>query len=101
MERLNYHHLLYFWTVARTGSIANASKELLLAPSTISAHVRRLEETLGKQLRYSFEHIGEAEQVRAQFYAISVERKIKSPAVGAICDAARHHAFGSHRDGQK
>src|ERR1044071_5106071 len=34
MERLNYHHLLYFWTVARTGSIANASKELLLAPPT-------------------------------------------------------------------
>jgi LysR family transcriptional activator of nhaA len=50
MEWLNYHHLLYFWTVARTGSIANASKELLLAPPTISAQVSRLEHTLGEKL---------------------------------------------------
>ena len=50
MEWLNYHHLLYFWTVARTGSIANASKELLLAPPTISAQVSRLEHTLGERL---------------------------------------------------
>jgi LysR family transcriptional regulator, transcriptional activator of nhaA len=50
MEWLNYHHLLYFWTVARTGSIANASKELLLAPPTISAQISRLEDTLGEKL---------------------------------------------------
>src|SRR6476469_9616318 len=50
MEWLNYHHLLYFWTVARTGSIANASKELLLASPTISAQVSRLEHTLGEKL---------------------------------------------------
>ena len=31
MEWLNYHHLLYFWTVAREGSIAKASKKLRLA----------------------------------------------------------------------
>ncbi len=50
MEWLNYHHLLYFWTVARTGSIANASKELLLAPPTISAQIKRLEATMGEKL---------------------------------------------------
>jgi DNA-binding MarR family transcriptional regulator len=50
MEWLNYHHLLYFWTVARTGNISNASKELLLAPPTISAQVSRLEDTLGEKL---------------------------------------------------
>ena len=50
MEWLNYHHLLYFWTVARLGSIAKASKELLLAPPTISAQIRRLEESLGEKL---------------------------------------------------
>src|SRR5437667_144373 len=50
MEWLNYHHLLYFWTVARTGSIANASKELLLASPTISAQVSRLEAALGEKL---------------------------------------------------
>ena len=36
MEWLNYHHLLYFWTVVRTGSVAAASEELRLAPPTIS-----------------------------------------------------------------
>ncbi len=50
MEWLNYHHLLYFWTVARLGSIAKASGELLLAPPTISAQIRRLEENLGEKL---------------------------------------------------
>ena len=28
MEWLNYHHLLYFWTVAREGSVARASEHL-------------------------------------------------------------------------
>lgn len=50
MEWLNYHHLLYFWTAARTGSIANASKELLLAPPTISAQIGQLEDALGEKL---------------------------------------------------
>ena len=50
MEWLNYHHLLYFWTAARTGSIVNASKELLLAPPTISSQINQLEGTLGESL---------------------------------------------------
>ena len=37
MEWLNYHHLLYFWTVARAGPIARASEELRLAPPTLLA----------------------------------------------------------------
>lgn len=50
MEWLNYHHLLYFWMVARLGSIARASEELLLAPPTLSAQIRKLEESLGEKL---------------------------------------------------
>jgi LysR family transcriptional activator of nhaA len=50
MEWLNYHHLLYFWTVARTGSISAASKELRLASPTISNQIRKLEDDLGEQL---------------------------------------------------
>lgn len=50
MEWLNYHHLLYFWMVARKGSIVKASEELLLAPPTISAQITRLEENLGEKL---------------------------------------------------
>ena len=50
MEWLNYHHLLYFWVVAKKGSIAQASKELRLAHPTISAQIHRLEEVLGEKL---------------------------------------------------
>lgn len=50
MEWLNYHHLLYFWTVAKEGSIAKASKTLRLAPATISGQIRMLEEALDQEL---------------------------------------------------
>jgi len=50
MEWLNYHHLLYFWTVARTGGVSNASAELRLAQPTISGQLRALEESLGEKL---------------------------------------------------
>jgi LysR family transcriptional activator of nhaA len=50
VEWLNYHHLLYFWTVAREGTIAKASDILLLAQPTISEQVRSLEESLGVKL---------------------------------------------------
>ena len=50
MDWLNYHHLLYFWMTARHGSIAKASAELRLAPPTLSAQIRRLEESLGAAL---------------------------------------------------
>jgi LysR family transcriptional activator of nhaA len=50
MEWLNYHHLLYFWVVAREGSVAKASEELRLAQPTISGQIRALEESLGEKL---------------------------------------------------
>lgn len=50
MEWLNYHHLLYFWTVARLGTIARASQELRLAQPTISGQIRALEDQLGEKL---------------------------------------------------
>ncbi len=50
MEWVNYHHLLYFWTVGRLGSISKASKELRLAQPTISGQVRQLEEYMDVKL---------------------------------------------------
>ncbi len=50
MEWLNYHHLYYFWTVMREGSITAASQKLNLAQSTISAQLSRLEESLEVKL---------------------------------------------------
>jgi LysR family transcriptional activator of nhaA len=50
MEWLNYHHLLYFWMVAREGSVAAAAGELRLAPQTVSGQIHRLEHVLGARL---------------------------------------------------
>lgn len=50
MEWLNYHHLLYFWMVAKHGSITRAAAELRLAHPTISGQIHRLEEVLGEKL---------------------------------------------------
>jgi LysR family transcriptional activator of nhaA len=50
MEWLNYHHLLYFWTVVREGGISKAAEKLRLSQPTVSAQVRQLEESLGERL---------------------------------------------------
>jgi LysR family transcriptional activator of nhaA len=50
MPWMNYHHLLYFWTVARVGTIAAASKELHLSQPTISTQIKTLEDALGHRL---------------------------------------------------
>jgi LysR family transcriptional activator of nhaA len=50
MEWLNYHHLLYFWLTAKTGSVTQASDELRLSQSTVSAQIRALERALDEKL---------------------------------------------------
>lgn len=47
---LNYHHLLYFWTVAKEGSITRACEKLHLAQPTISGQLKKLEDSLGEKL---------------------------------------------------
>jgi LysR family transcriptional activator of nhaA len=47
--------------------------------------------------QYGVQVVGRAEGVRERFYAISVERRLKHPAVVAICDAARHELFAQSR----
>lgn len=42
---------------------------------------------------YGVRVVGRAKTVRQQFYAISVERRIRHPAVAAICEAARQEIF--------
>ncbi len=50
MEWLNYHHLLYFWVVAREGGLVPAGKVLRLSHPTLSAQVHALEDHLGEKL---------------------------------------------------
>jgi LysR family transcriptional activator of nhaA len=52
---LNYHHLLYFWAVAREGSIVRASEELGVSQPSISLQVKELERALGRKL---FDRVG-------------------------------------------
>jgi LysR family transcriptional activator of nhaA len=55
MAWLNYHHLLYFWMVAREGTIARACALLHLTQPTISGQLRSLEKAVGAKL---FERTG-------------------------------------------
>lgn len=50
MQRLNYQHLFYFWTVAKEGSVSRASEKLHLAQPTVSAQLAIFEDTLGEKL---------------------------------------------------
>jgi LysR family transcriptional activator of nhaA len=50
MTELNYHHLRYFWAVAREGSVAAACRRLHVAQPTVSGQLRELERTLGGAL---------------------------------------------------
>jgi LysR family transcriptional activator of nhaA len=50
MNWLNYHHLLYFWTMAREGSISKAANSLHLSQPTISGQLRQLEKSVGSKL---------------------------------------------------
>jgi LysR family transcriptional activator of nhaA len=60
MDWLNYHHLLYFWAVAREGSMARACEVLHLAQPTVSAQISRLERSLGAKL---FQRVGRGLQL--------------------------------------
>ncbi|MEZ4337347.1 MAG: transcriptional activator NhaR [Sandaracinaceae bacterium] len=50
MEWLNYHHLHYFWRVAKEGSVTAAAEALNLSQPTISGQVKQLEDALGDRL---------------------------------------------------
>jgi LysR family transcriptional regulator, transcriptional activator of nhaA len=50
MRWLNYHHLLYFWTVAREGSVVAAARALRLSHTTLNEQVHALEDALGEKL---------------------------------------------------
>lgn len=49
-EWLNYHHLYYFWVIAKEGSLSRASERMKLTRSTLSAQIHALEECLGGEL---------------------------------------------------
>ena len=50
MRRLNFHHLHYFWAVAKEGNLTRAAQSLHVAQSALSTQIRALEEQLGHAL---------------------------------------------------
>lgn len=50
MDRLNYHHLHYFWAVARDGNLTRTARQLRVSQSALSAQIRQLEDELGAPL---------------------------------------------------
>lgn len=50
LERLNFHHLHYFWCVAREGHLTRAAERLKVSQSALSAQIRQLEGQLGTKL---------------------------------------------------
>ena len=50
MAAINFKHLHYFWTVAKTGSIARASEQLHVTPQTISGQLSVFEDLQGEKL---------------------------------------------------
>jgi LysR family transcriptional activator of nhaA len=55
VARLNYHHLHYFWAVAKEGNLTRAATRLHVSQSALSTQIRQLEEQFGQPL---FERVG-------------------------------------------
>lgn len=49
-QRLNFHHLHYFWAVANDGNLTRTAMRLRVAQSALSAQIRQLEDQLGEAL---------------------------------------------------
>lgn len=60
MAILNYHHLRYFWIIAREGSMARAAERLNVSPSSLSVQLKALEDQLGQKL---FDRMGRTLQI--------------------------------------
>lgn len=50
MSRLNYHHLHYFWAVAKEGNLTRAAAQLHVSQSALSTQIKQLEDQLGQAL---------------------------------------------------
>ncbi|MGK5024271.1 LysR family transcriptional regulator [Janthinobacterium sp. RB2R34] len=50
LEQFNFHHLFYFWRVAKLGHLTQAAEELHTSQSAVSAQIRQLEARIGEQL---------------------------------------------------
>lgn len=50
LSHLNFHHLRYFWAVAKEGNLTRAARQLHVSQSALSAQIKQLEADLGQRL---------------------------------------------------
>lgn len=50
MDHINFHHLRYFWAVAREGNLTRAAEQLHVSQSAVSVQIQKLERQLGHPL---------------------------------------------------
>ena len=50
MTTLNFHHLRYFWAVAKDGNLTRAARQLHVSQSALSVQIKQLEADLGQRL---------------------------------------------------
>jgi LysR family transcriptional regulator, transcriptional activator of nhaA len=55
VEQINFHHLRYFWAVAKDGNLTRTAARLRVAQSALSSQIQQLEEQVGTAL---FERAG-------------------------------------------
>jgi LysR family transcriptional activator of nhaA len=70
---------------ALTKTFGQAGAGLFFAPNAIEAEICR---------QFDVEAVGRAEGVKEHFFAVSLERRIKHPAVGEISKQAQRELFG-------
>ncbi len=71
---------------ALSNVVAEAGLGVFAVPEVIAEDIR---------VRHRLQQVGRVESLRQRFYAISAERKIKNPAVVAICEGARKDIFAA------
>ncbi len=50
VEQINFHHLRYFWAVAKDGNLRRTAARLRVAQSALSSQIQQLEQQLGTAL---------------------------------------------------
>lgn len=50
LAQLNFHHLFYFWRVAKIGHLTRAAQEVHTSQSALSSQIKQFEERLGEPL---------------------------------------------------
>lgn len=50
LDQFNFHHLYYFWRVAKGGHLTRTAQELHVSQSSLSSQIRQLEDRLGEPL---------------------------------------------------